>query len=170
MPNRGRDSGQGERTHTPGKMDDTMMQFTPKHLSKQEFGRRLYQLMIAKGWRQSDLARQADIPKDSISTYIRGKVLPTPVSVSKLADALGVPTDNLMPGHIESVVNVENPEFEIRANPGMKGTAWLRVNRLVSMKTALRIMDILEDEDAAHAGGSRSTPAMLTNDNQETAD
>ncbi|HEY1090179.1 MAG TPA: hypothetical protein VGE47_03740, partial [Burkholderiaceae bacterium] len=105
-----------------------------------------------------------------VSTYIRGKVLPTSLSVHKLADALGVSPDNLMPNYVKEAVNSENPEFEIRANPGMKGTAWLRVNRLVSMKTALRVMDILENENAANAGGSGGTPALLTNDNQETAD
>lgn len=123
----GRERGQGDQTMLPGELDGDAMPFAPKQLSKQEFGRRVYQLMIAKGWRQSDLARHSGVPKDSISTYIRGKVLTTPVSVSKLAEALGVSPEKLMPDHIEGPANVENPELEIRANPGMNGTAWLRV-------------------------------------------
>src|SRR3546814_4094336 len=45
---------------------------TPRHLTKQEFGRRLYQLMLAKNWSQADLARRAELGRDSISTYING--------------------------------------------------------------------------------------------------
>ena len=166
----GRERGQGDQTMPPGELDGDAMPFAPKQLSKQEFGRRVYQLMIAKGWRQSDLARQSGIPKDSISTYIRGKVLPTPVSVSKLAEALGVSPEKLMPDHIESPANVENPELEIRANPGMNGTAWLRVNMLVSMKTAAQIMDLLENENVAHAGRSGAAAPMLADDGKETSE
>lgn len=31
----------------------------PKHLTKQEFGKKLYRLMVMKGWNQSELARSA---------------------------------------------------------------------------------------------------------------
>src|SRR3546814_10206285 len=51
---------------------------TPRHLTKQEFGRRLYQLMLAKNWSQADLARRAELGRDSISTYINGKTFPDP--------------------------------------------------------------------------------------------
>ena len=51
---------------------------TPKSLTKQEFGKRLYSLMVERGWQQSDLARAAGIGRDSVSTYMRGHSLPGP--------------------------------------------------------------------------------------------
>ena len=62
----------------------------PRHLSKQEFGKRLYKLMLERGWHQSELARQSGLPRDSISVYVRGKSLPTPTSLQALARAFGV--------------------------------------------------------------------------------
>lgn len=85
---------------------------TPKHLTKQEFGRRLYKFMMSRAWNQSELARQANLPRDIISTYIRGIALPTPKSLEALATA--------------------------------PNAAWLRVNRLVSLSTAARVIELIE--------------------------
>jgi DNA-binding transcriptional regulator LsrR (DeoR family) len=57
------------RSHLPP--DSLSVDTTPKHLHNQEFGRRLYQHVMAKGWTQSELARRADLKRDSVSTYIR---------------------------------------------------------------------------------------------------
>ena len=85
---------------------------TPRHLTKQEFGRRIYSLMLKKGMRQSDLARAADLPRDSISVYIRGRSLPTPLSLQKLAGALGVKAEDLLPNHVETAIDADAPELE----------------------------------------------------------
>ena len=60
-----------------------------KHLSKEQFGRVLYRKMLEKGWNQSELARAADIPRDSVSKYIRGITVPSQQSLQALAVALG---------------------------------------------------------------------------------
>lgn len=126
----------------------------PKHLAKQQFGKRLYKLMIAKGWHQSELARQSDLPRDSVSVYVRGKSLPTPQSLQKLAEALGVSAEELLPNQIEGAIDEDAPAFELRASPNRPAVAWLRVNRLVSMTTALKIGEILKDDDATDRSGS----------------
>lgn len=128
---------------------------SPKHLTKQEFGRRLYNLMLKKGWHQSELARRADLPRDSISVYVRGRSLPTPQSLKALADALGVSPDELLPNHVESAIDADNPAFEMKVSPNAPDVAWMRVNRLVTVKTALKIMELLESDDAANRNGSR---------------
>lgn len=121
----------------------------PKHLTKQEFGRRLYTLMIGRGWNQSELARQADLPRDSISTYVRGRTLPTPKSLQALAKALGMTPADLLPNAVESAVDEDMPSIEMRVSTSAPGAAWLRVNRLVSLQTAAEVIRIIEADRAA---------------------
>ncbi len=120
----------------------------PKHLTKQHFGRRLYRLMLSKGWTQSELSRQSGLPRDSISVYVRGVSLPTPQSLEKLASALGVAAEELLPNHIESAIDEDHPAFELRQSPNTPNTVWLRVNRLVSMSVGLKIAELLSNDNA----------------------
>ena len=136
------------------------IKLAPRHLTKQEFGKRLYNLMLRKGWHQSELARQSGLPRDSISVYVRGKSLPTPSSVQALSAALGIAPDELLPNQIESAIDEDAPAMEMKVSPNMPGKAWLRINRLVTVRTALKIMDILENDDAADRGGSGGKAAM----------
>jgi transcriptional regulator with XRE-family HTH domain len=141
------------RTHISGDTP-TETRLVPKHLTKQQFGKRLYNLMLGKGWTQSELARQSGLPRDSISVYVRGRSLPTPASLSALAAALGVTSDELLPNHIEGAIDEDMPAMELKVSPNAPNVAWLRVNRLVSTKTALTIMEMLETDNAVD--GKRS--------------
>ena len=132
----------------------------PKHLTKQEFGKRLYNLMLRKGWHQSELARQSGLPRDSISVYIRGKSLPTPVSLKQLADALDITPEELLPNHAESAIDEDMPSIEFKVSPNMPDRAWLRVNRLVSVRAGLEVMTILENDNVADRGRSRGSAAV----------
>jgi transcriptional regulator with XRE-family HTH domain len=143
---------------------------TPKHLTKQEFGKRLYGLMLAKGWHQSELARQAGIARDAVSVYIRGKALPTPLNRDRLAKALSVDPDELLPNHIESAIDEDMPAFEMKVSSSAPGTAWLRVNRLVRTSTAVRIAELLEADDALNRSGSSHAPAMQQVESEEAED
>lgn len=118
----------------------------PKHLSKQEFGRRLYSLMLARGWNQSELARQAGLPRDSISTYIRGRSLPTPKSLQMLAEALGMRPADVLPSIVESAIDEDNPALEMRVSTSAPNAAWLRVNRLVSLSTASKVIELINQD------------------------
>lgn len=129
-------------------------QFAPKHLTKQEFGRRLYSMMITRGWHQSELARHAGLPRDSISVYVRGKSLPTPASLAALARALEVKPQDLLPNHIESAIDEDMPALEMKVSPNMPNSAWLRVNQLVSIKTAVAVIELLERDHAVDRSGS----------------
>ena len=126
-------------------------QYTPRHLTKQEFGRRLYQEMLARGWNQSELARQSGLPRDSISTYIRGRAFPTPKSLQKLAECLNVLPAEVLPNSVESAVDEDLPAFEMRVSTAAPSMAWVRVNQLVSLSTATRIADLLEGDKRERA-------------------
>jgi transcriptional regulator with XRE-family HTH domain len=121
----------------------TEPELRPKHLSKQEFGRRLYRLMAAKGWHQSELARKAGIARDSVSTYIRGVSLPEPGNLELLAKALGVEPADLLPNQIEAAIDNDIPSLEMKVSSSDARIAWLRVNRLVTTATAAKIVEIL---------------------------
>lgn len=116
----------------------------PKYLTKYEFGQRLYKLMMAEGWNQSDLARQAELPRDSISVYIRGKSLPTSKSLKKLSDAFGIEPEELLPNSIRVGPSDIGEVTEMRLCDTPPGTAHLRINRTVPIAMALRIVSILE--------------------------
>jgi transcriptional regulator with XRE-family HTH domain len=121
---------------------------TPKHLTKEEFARRVYRLMVQRGWTQSDLARHAGLPRDAISVYVRAKSLPTPVNLAKLAACFGMKAEELLPNIVESAIDNDQPAFEMRASTAAPGKVWLRVNRLVSMSTAVKIAELLEQDDS----------------------
>lgn len=147
------------RVHLPTDTP-TDVKLAPKHLTKQEFGKRLYNLMLRKGWHQSELARQSGLPRDSISVYIRGRSLPTAVSLKALASALDITPEELLPNHVESAIDDDAPSIEFKVSPNLPDRAWLRVNRLVSIRAALKIMDILENDNVADGSRGRSAAAV----------
>lgn len=140
------------RTHLPPSNKTTKSTLIPKHLAKDEFARRLYKLMLDKGWRQADLARAAGLPRNAISVYLRGASLPNPESTKALAKALDMDPGVLLPNYTESAIERDNPEIEFRVSPADPKKAWLRINRLVSTSTAIKIMSLIEADDEAANG------------------
>lgn len=122
---------------------------TPQHITKQEFGRRLYELMIRKGWNQSELARRARLGRDSISTYVRGVSFPDPKNLQALCEALDVSREELLPNAVESAMDREHPAFEIKQAHGDPSKVWLRVNRMVSAETAAQIFALLNKPEVS---------------------
>jgi transcriptional regulator with XRE-family HTH domain len=132
----------------------TESRLTPKHLAKEEFGRRLYRLMLERGWNQSETGRRAGLARDKISVYVTGKALPTPANAKALADTFGISLDELLPNMAEAAIDSDNPSFEMKVSVGAPNTAWLRVNRLVSMATAVKIAELLQHDEVLNRAGS----------------
>lgn len=161
MPRKVRTHITPEKTDAPIEVEQKLTtSLAPKHMTKQEFGRRLYTMMLDRGWHQSELSRQSGLPRDSISVYVRGRSLPTPTSLQALARAFGVKPQDLLPNHIEGAIDEDTPAFEIKVSPNAPNVAWLRVNRLVSVTSAMKIMQILEGDHAVDGGRSGNAPAM----------
>lgn len=148
------------RSHVTEDLAATETPLTPRHLTKQEFGKRLWRLMVDRGWHQSELARRSGLPRDSISVYIRGKSLPTPVSLQALARVFSMEPHELLPNHAESAIDEDHPSLEMKVSPNAPNVAWLRVNRLVSIKTAVKIVELLEGDHAADRAGSGRPAAV----------
>ncbi|HEY8616111.1 helix-turn-helix transcriptional regulator [Phenylobacterium sp.] len=62
---------------------------------KQDFILRVRDLLAAKGWSQSDLARAAGVGPDRISKYLSGISLPRIEHARRIAEALQVPVREL---------------------------------------------------------------------------
>jgi transcriptional regulator with XRE-family HTH domain len=124
----------------------------PRALTKQEFGKRLYDALIRKGWNQSELARATELGRDSISTYIRGTAFPTPANLQKLASALGVERDALLPNSAQMEMDRGFPAMEIKMGHTDPSIAWLKINRMVSTSTAVKVLALIQDEDMKDKG------------------
>lgn len=116
-----------------------------RHLSKQEFGEKLYKLMLSKGWSQSDLAREADLPRDSISRYIRKVSMPEPGNLVKLADVFNMKPEDLLPNYAEVEIELaSDAPLEIKVSSADPAMAWIRINRMIKVSALPGILAALE--------------------------
>jgi transcriptional regulator with XRE-family HTH domain len=73
-------------------------------IRKREFGRRLQKQLNAKGWTQAELARRVAraqpsflVGRDSVSKWVRAKVLPLPPALEAICKVLEIKTTDLLP-------------------------------------------------------------------------
>lgn len=59
-------------------------------------GGRISELLDAKRWNQTQLAREMGTSQQHVSDWVRNKVRPNTNNLAKLADVLGVPREELM--------------------------------------------------------------------------
>jgi transcriptional regulator with XRE-family HTH domain len=118
--------------------------YSQKVLTRQEFGRRLYNFMMQKMYSQSDLARASGMGRDSISQYVRGRSVPSPKNLVKLADALDVEVDVLFPNYNAQSNAIEQPTLELKSIEADAEHFWLRINMKVPAEKALAVMQILK--------------------------
>lgn len=108
-----------------------------------EFGKRIYKTVVDMGITQSDLARMSGLGRDSISQYIRGKSVPTPVNLNKLAKALNMEANELYPQYESNAFGTESLSQEMRAVPGDPDHMWLRVDMKVPTAVALEVLQLV---------------------------
>lgn len=118
-----------------------------KHTTRKEFAKRLFHLLGERNWNQSDLAREAGINRDSVSRYIRAQNLPDLVNLKKMADALGVEQNDLLPNFDMQAIEDDDgePAYEMRASSDDPSRSVLRFNREVPTSIAIKIIGMLED-------------------------
>jgi transcriptional regulator with XRE-family HTH domain len=118
---------------------------------KSAFSRRLRHLMLSRRpapWNQSDLARAAGLGRDAISTYIAAKRFPDPISFKKIADAFGLPPENMLPEMAGAATGAlrggqEAPAVSLMHLASHPGRMWLRVNRMVTLDQAADVLKVL---------------------------
>lgn len=115
-----------------------------KHLTREQFGERLFNLAVDRGWSQAELARQSGLTRNSISNYMRGNYLPDAASLKALATAFKMKPEDLLP-------NVVETEYKLRSDPPLQittgadpSTSWVKINRLVKTSELPALLALLE--------------------------
>lgn len=111
---------------------------------KREFGRRVYSLMLARGLYKSELARIMGTSRDNVGRYANGETIPLDDNLERLAAALGVTPEELVPSRARERVEKIN-DMELQFDDA--GCAWLRVSRLVTSGTALKVAELLQNDN-----------------------
>jgi transcriptional regulator with XRE-family HTH domain len=131
-----------QQTPRAGFDETASLTATPKRAMKEEFARRLHHAMMAKGINQAQLSRATGIGKEGVHYYCAGKNLPGPVNAKKLADALDVPVEKLIPGVLLNATDHQAPDIEMRK--AANGKTWISVNQVVEFSTAAKIIELIE--------------------------
>lgn len=130
-----------ETTRTEPEEQD--VEFGVRAVSQQEFAKRLYKEMMEKGWTQSELSRASNTGRDSISNYIRGRTIPSPKNLRKLADALGVEPSDLYPNFALKAAALDQPSVQTRVLPGDPKFMYLEVSCKLPTDAALEVQRII---------------------------
>lgn len=130
-----------------------------ERLELQSFARRLHELMVAKGLSQSELARSIwgkttdsrgyDVAanRDRISSYLKGRSVPEPANMAKLAKELGVTVAELAPDATAAAVDRANPAVSMTMIAGHADKTHLQVNQLVRLEVAVKIIALLSEDE-----------------------
>jgi len=119
----------------------------PKPSLREEFARNLYRAIQKRGWTQTDLARHTGIGRDSISHYIAGRNMPGPVNAKRIADALNVPLEQIMPWIAMNPITGDTPDMEFKM---IGDKAWLSINKLLRADTAVKILAMIREDETGN--------------------
>lgn len=75
--------------------------------------------------------------------------MPGPVNVRKLAQALGVDPEKLLPNLVEDAVQQSAPQVDMKISQTRPDVAWLRIDRAVKTATAIEIVNLLAADQTA---------------------
>lgn len=114
-------------------------------IRKQEFAKRLYKIIVARNLTQSEVARLAEVGRDSISQYVRGMSIPKPRTLVKIAEALKVEPEELFPNYQAASVEEELPEQNFKGVTGDPEHMWVRLNIKLPKAKALEVMRIINE-------------------------
>lgn len=110
--------------------------------AKKVLARNIYKAIVEKGISPAELARRSGLTRDNISTYMRASSLPNEENLKKLARALDMRPDELLPNRPDMALSdPDNPTLVLAEMPG--GKARLQIDRMVSTETATKIIALL---------------------------
>ncbi len=111
---------------------------------KAAFARRLLEIRRERGWNQSDMHRASGLKRQQISTYMRAKALPNDASLTKLAQALGMRPEDLLP---ERAMAAAGPVISMNVSPDGK-KMHINVDVWVPSAVGAQIIALLTDATA----------------------
>ena len=120
-------------------------------IKKRELSINLKNALAEQNMSQSELARATGMERDRISKYARGATFPNPPALKKIADALHIPVDELAPSHPHPSAAPPDVVAPLSYVQTDTKTGWITVNRRVSTATALKIIQLLEQDNDSSA-------------------
>jgi transcriptional regulator with XRE-family HTH domain len=116
------------------------------HQAKEAFARRLWRLMLNKGWNQAELGRRAGLSRDVIHSYVNAKSLPNQESLMGLARAFGVTAASLIVGDETLATPAAGaPAPTLHMSPTSDGKVFLQINMEIDQAKALKMIALLQD-------------------------
>jgi len=145
-----------------------------------DFGKRLHAAMVARDMNQSDLCRKVwgetidnrgitvARNRDRMSQYIAGRGYPTVENLTKIADALGMKPEELAPEVLQaSAERSDDPAVQLLAVNGSLDRVFLKVNVLVTLKTATTVIGLLQEDQMVAGGLARAVPSVVRKSKSE---
>lgn len=111
---------------------------------KAEFAKRLYVKIADRGWTQSEFARHCNVARDAVSTYVRGRSLPSKSVLERMAIVLGCQPQDLLPSYHFSG-DKEEQGFELRDVPDDEGLMQIKLNMRLPKKVAMQIFMLAQE-------------------------
>jgi len=129
-------------------------------MTTESFGKRLHHELMKRGWSQSDFARKlypgetitdsrgytAPRGRDRVSSWLADKSMPSAPQLRRICDLLGWEIDELSPGANLSRSERATPAMSLEMLTGAPDRVLLKINKLVSLKTAVAIAKLIEEE------------------------
>ena len=151
-------SNRPTRRLPPGKGEDQ----TPILETRQQtFAKRLYHALLERGMTQSDLAKkvwneyrvdtrgyETVVGKDRVSSWIRGRSMPEPHNLIRIAKALNMTPEDLAPNLTASAIEQEAPEIQITVIHNHPNKVLVKLNKIVPFDIATKIMNLVNEANS----------------------
>ncbi len=113
---------------------------------REDFGRTLQHLCTLRGWTQAELGRRSGLSKQLVSSYWTGRSWPSPLNAGKLAHALGVKREDLIPSQaIGAMTGGGEPKMRTELVPNRPGFMLIELAAILPSKTVSNIITLVTD-------------------------
>lgn len=110
---------------------------------------RIAELRRDRGWSQAELARRAGLNRNVVNTTENESSFPTRENLERMARALSVELSQLTDIYVQEAHHRAPAALNITEAKGRPGHAWIQVNRLVKSATALKIYQLIAEDDTS---------------------
>ena len=105
------------------------------------FGKKLLDAIRDNNMNQSDLARRLGITKDAVSSYVRGRCLPSDETFIKICSELGVNEEELLPRRYDT--SPANPEVKLVSVDDNSGNYFLKIAVICNLEEANKLISYI---------------------------
>jgi transcriptional regulator with XRE-family HTH domain len=109
---------------------------------------RIAEMRRDRGWSQAELARRAGLNRNVVNTTENESSFPTRENLERMARALSVELSKITDVYVEEAHHRAPAALNITEAKNRPGFAWIQVNRLVRSTTALKIYQLIAEDDA----------------------